>query len=77
MLLFSHTFRTLQRLSPAICDAIDDPVPVILTCGQVTFFENREMIGEFRAGEVHEPVDDADTERLIFYQVQDRESQRI
>jgi len=35
------------------------------------------MIGEFRAGEVHEPVDDADTERFIFYQVQDRELKRI
>jgi hypothetical protein len=76
-ILRSHAFSGLQHLAPVIGDTVDNPVTVILTFDQTTLFENREMIGKFGSGKTHEPVDDADTERLIFNQVKDGESQRI
>jgi hypothetical protein len=36
--LFSHAFRALQRLAPAIGDGVDDPVSLLLTDNEFLLF---------------------------------------
>ena len=63
-LLFHHAFSTLERLAPAIGDAVNDPVALLLTSNEVLLFEDTKMVRKFRICNLDYSLDDADTERL-------------
>lgn len=71
-LLFHHAFRALQRLSPTIGDAVDDPIALLFAGNKILLFEDTEMVREFGVRNFDNALDDTDTERLGEEGIHDR-----
>jgi hypothetical protein len=47
LLVFPQPVRALQRLAPAIGDAIDDPVALLFSGNKILLFEDTKMVRKF------------------------------